>query len=91
MMRISKNYYFKTIGVMLLALFCLLPTAFGQMSRKPSPTREPEGVMDKKPDSKKNSLLKIGSREEFDTIARIYHQDTPYALPHTMFGVNVPV
>ena len=88
MMRISKNYYLKTIGVMLLALFCLLPTAFGQMSRKPSPTREPEGVMDKKPDSKKNSLLKIGSREEFDTIARIYHQDTPYALPHTMFVID---
>lgn len=58
------------------------------MSRKPSPTREPEGVMDKKPDSKKNSLLKIASREEFDTIARVYHQNTPYALPHTMFVID---
>jgi rifampicin phosphotransferase len=76
------------MGFILLALFCLLPTAYGQMSRKPSPTREPEGVMDKKPDSKKNSLLKIGSREEFDTIARVYHQDTPYALPHTMFVID---
>jgi rifampicin phosphotransferase len=82
------NNYLKAMGFILLALFCLLPTAYGQMSRKPSPTREPEGVMDKKPDSKKNSLLKIGSREEFDTIARVYHQDTPYALPHTMFVID---
>ncbi|MGB7207607.1 MAG: PEP/pyruvate-binding domain-containing protein [Pyrinomonadaceae bacterium] len=88
MMRISNNYYLKATGLMLLTAFCLLPTAYGQMSRKPSPTREPEGVMDKKPDSKKNSLLKIGSREEFDTIARVYHQDTPYALPHTMFVID---
>jgi hypothetical protein len=66
--------------------FCSISS--GQMSRKPSPTREPEGVMDKKPDSKKNSLLKIGAREEFDTIARVYHQDTPYALPHTMFVID---
>ena len=44
--------------------------------------------MDKKPDSKKNSLLKIASREEFDTIARVYHQNTPYALPHTMFVID---
>lgn len=44
--------------------------------------------MDKKPDSKKNSLLKITSREEFDSIARVYHQNTPYALPHAMFVVD---
>lgn len=58
------------------------------MSRKPSPTREPAGAMDKKPDSKKNSLLKVTSREEFDTIARTYHQNTPYALPHAMFVLD---
>ena len=44
--------------------------------------------MDKKPDSKKNSLLKIASREEFDSIARVYHQNTPYALPHAMFVID---
>lgn len=59
-----------------------------QMSRKPSPMREPAGAMDKKPDSKKNSLLKIASREEFDSIARVYHQNTPYALPHAMFVID---
>ncbi len=74
--------------LLLTSAFWLLPAAHGQMSRKPSPTREPVGVMDKKPDSKKNSLLKIGSRDEFDTIARVYHQNTPYALPHAMFVID---
>ena len=58
------------------------------MSRKPSPTREPAGAMDKKPDSKKNSLLDVMSQAEFDSIARVYHQNTPYALPHAMFVID---
>ena len=44
--------------------------------------------MPSRPDSKKNSLPSIGSREEFDTIARVYHQDTPYSLPHAMFVID---
>jgi len=59
-----------------------------QMSRKPSPTREPAGAMDKRPDSAKNSLLKITSQADFDSIARVYHQGTPYAMPHTMFIID---
>ncbi len=59
-----------------------------QMSRKPSPTREPKGAMDKKPDSTKNSLPRVSSQAEFDSIARIYHQGTPYAMPHTMFIID---
>src|SRR5687767_8576038 len=62
--------------------------ATAQMSRKPSPTREPAGVMDKKPESKKNSLLNVQSQAEFDSIARVYHQNTPYALPHAMFVID---
>ena len=58
------------------------------MARKPSPTREPDGVMDKRPDSKRNSLLRVTSQAEFDSIARIYHQNTPYALPHAMFVID---
>ncbi len=61
---------------------------FGQMTRKPSPTREPEGAMDKKPDSKLRSLLKITSRKDFDLMARVYHQKTSYALPHAMFIID---
>lgn len=61
---------------------------FGQMTRKPSPTREPKGVMDKKPDSSERSLLKITSRKDFDLMARVYHQKTSYALPHAMFVID---
>lgn len=74
--------------LVLVSAFFLPLSVFSQMSRKPSPMREPPGAMDKKPDSKKNSLLRISSREEFDTIARTYHQNTPYALPHVMFVID---
>lgn len=73
---------------LLLIAFCFLPSVYSQMSRKPSPTREPAGAMDKKPDSKKNSLLDVMSQAEFDSIARVYHQNTPYALPHAMFVID---
>ncbi|HMJ07388.1 MAG TPA: hypothetical protein VK468_00190, partial [Pyrinomonadaceae bacterium] len=58
------------------------------MSRKPSPSHEPPGAMDKKPDSSKNSLTTITSEADFDLIARTYHQGTPYALPHAMFVID---
>lgn len=73
-------------GCLLLTAYCSLASA--QMSGKPSPTREPAGVMDKKPDSKKNSLVDVRSQAEFDSIARVYHQNTPYALPHAMFVID---
>ena len=77
----------KILSLIALALFAVLP-AFAQYTRKPSPMREPKGVMNKKPDSKKRSLLKIRSRKEFDSMARVYHQKTPYALPHAMFVID---
>jgi rifampicin phosphotransferase len=88
-MRFTSIYYcFKSIGLLLLMASCFLPAALGQMSRKPTPTRQPAGAMDKRPDSKRNSLLKITSREEFDSIARVYHPNTPYSLPHAMFVID---
>ena len=69
-----------------VGVFCF--AAFGQMARKPSPTREPKGVMDHKPDSPKNSLPRIRSQSDFDAIRRVYHPDTPYALPHAMFVID---
>lgn len=35
-----------------------------------------------------NSLTRITSRAEFDTLARTYHQGTPYSLPHVMFVID---
>ena len=71
-----------------LILLLSAAAANAQMARKPSPTREPKGAMDKKPDSTKNSLPKIESRNAFDSIARVYHAGTPYSIPHVMFVID---
>lgn len=79
-----------TLFLLLVVIFPLggMQPANAQMSRKPSPMREPAGAMDKRPESKKNSLPVIKSREDFDSIARVYHEGTPYALPHAMFVID---
>lgn len=82
-MKILKPFLFFNFLTLILSL-----TISAQMARKPSPTRAPAGAMAKKPDSNKNSLPAIKSQAEFDTIARIYHQGTPYAMPHTMFVID---
>ena len=69
-------------------MFVGLEVGFAQLTRKPSPTREPKGAMNKRPDSKKRYLPKIKNRKDFDLMARVYHQKTPYALPHAMFIID---
>lgn len=78
----------KTFSWGLVLIFLSSASLSAQMTRKPSPTREPKGVMSKKPDSSKRYLLEIKTREDFDVMARVYHQNTPYALPHTMFVID---
>src|SRR5215204_973964 len=78
----------RSVAAGIFVLAATFVPASAQMSRKPSPMHQPAGAMDKRPDSKKNSLLSIVSREEFDSIARVYHQNTPYALPHAMFVID---
>lgn len=73
---------------LVFTILCFALSVSAQMSRKPSPTREPAGAMDKKPDTEKRFFPKVESRKEFDKIARTYHQNTPYALPHTMFIID---
>lgn len=74
----------------ILALVFVLAavSASGQALRKPSPTREPKGAMPSKPASSKRYLQAIGSRADFDLMARVYHQNTPYVLPHVMFVID---
>jgi rifampicin phosphotransferase len=74
----------------IFALILLFTTfTFAQISgRKPTATREPKGAMDKKPDSPKNSFAKITSLADFEKIGRTYHQNTPYAMLHTMFIID---
>jgi len=78
----------RKIFILLVLLALTAFSTFGQMSRKPSPTREPDGVMSKTPDSNKRALGEIKSQADFDQIARVYHQDTPFALPHAMFVID---
>ena len=33
-------------------------------------------------------MSSIASRTEFDSLARVYHSGTPYALPHVMFVID---
>ena len=81
-MRNSKKLFI----LFLLLTFCLPNLA--QMSRKPTPTREPKNAMPTNPDSSKRFLAEIKSQADFDRMARTYHQNTPYALPHAMFVID---
>lgn len=33
-------------------------------------------------------LLRIDSRQDFERLARVFHQNTPYSLPHVMFVID---
>ncbi|MCA1623293.1 MAG: PEP/pyruvate-binding domain-containing protein [Acidobacteria bacterium] len=70
-----------------LMLFIGIPS-FAQMARKPSPTHERERTTANKPDSVVRALNEIKSQADFDLMARVYHQNTPYALPHAMFVLD---
>ncbi len=82
-MKLKNNFI---ISVLFIGLLGSL--SFGQMTRKPTATREPDGAMSKKPDTKIRSLSRITSRPSFDMLARVYHQGTPYAMPHAMFVID---
>jgi rifampicin phosphotransferase len=64
----------------------LAATAAAQMSRKPSSARAT--VSATAPGNSKNSIPAVKSRAAFDTIARVYHKNTPYAMPHVLFVVD---
>lgn len=61
---------------------------WGQGVRKPSAMRATREDLAQKPTTNNNSVLKITSQAEFDDLARVYHQGTPYALPHVMFLID---
>jgi hypothetical protein len=84
-MRKLQNVFAVLTAIIVVASFNF--AARGQMAGKPSAARE-RTVAAKNPDSKKNSLPEIVSQEEFDSIARTFHQNTPFALPHAMFVID---
>ncbi len=78
----------KSKVILLLVVLSFVGGAAAQMSRKPSPTREPDDLSTAKPATEKRFFPKVESRKEFDKIARTYHQNTSYALPHAMFIID---
>lgn len=79
-----KNFIFFTIAFLLFSF----TNVFAQAVRKPSAMRATKQELVQKPTTNRNSLLKIASQTEFDEFARVYHQNTPYALPHVMFLID---
>ncbi len=67
---------------LLLALLAASAVFAQDVDSKPSdePAAEDKTVVE--------SVNAVGSREEFDRIARTYHQGTPYSLPHAMFVID---
>jgi len=74
--------------LLLLTLICSLTSAFAQPGRKPSPTRASRADLRQKSTTAANALPQIKTQAEFDKLARVYHQGTPYSLPHLMFVID---
>lgn len=61
-----------------------LGQAPGERTKGDSPTKPRPKIAI----SKNDSLKTIPSRAAFDSLARVYQQGTPYALPHVMFVID---
>ncbi|HZH34344.1 MAG TPA: PEP/pyruvate-binding domain-containing protein, partial [Pyrinomonadaceae bacterium] len=59
-----------------------------QPGTKPSPARASRADLRQRATTGKNSLPIIKTQAEFDSLSRVYHQKTPYALPHLMFVLD---
>ena len=85
---LMNKVFTKKITVFLMILTFVIPNVFGQMSRKPTATKNGNEGVTNKPDSSKRALNEIKSQADFDSMSRTYHKDTPYALPHGMFVID---
>lgn len=71
-----------------LLVFSCFSSFFGQMARKPSAMKVRERVAPNPANSPDRSLPAINSQADFDSVARVYHQGTPFVMPHTMFVID---
>ena len=81
----------KTLKLLVLSIVavCLLSSiSFGQLTKKPSPSRSGREGMKATPNSAKRFLNVIKTKADFDAMARVYNAKTPYALPHAMFVID---
>src|SRR5215831_10663156 len=72
--------------ILILLVFLLTASVFGQMAQKPAGTLTDE--TNEKTTGSKRFLPSIQSQADFDLMARVYNAKTPYALPHVMFVID---
>jgi hypothetical protein len=81
------NKLFSSTSFAVALVITLGFSAFGQMARKPSPSRSGNEGLTTQTNTKR-FLPALGSRDDFDQLARVYNAKTPYALPHLMFVID---
>ncbi len=70
-----------------LIVFAVTATSVSNFSQSPTETPRPASATSASNESK-DWILKVSDQEEFDSVARTYHQNTPYSLPHVMFAID---
>ncbi|MGZ8848650.1 MAG: PEP/pyruvate-binding domain-containing protein [Pyrinomonadaceae bacterium] len=71
----------KSFGALLIVLCALAVNTFAQTGSRPRVAAEAK-------ENSAQSLPRLNTREEFDSLAVVYDADTPYALPHAMFVID---
>lgn len=72
----------------IITAFILLLTISLNFFGQTAPAGERARITATAKDSDIRFLEKISSQEEFDSVARVYHQNTTYALPHSKFIID---
>lgn len=83
-----KNIVWSLVLILLTTNFL-----FAQKGRKPAASNARENksaaaAKNKTAEAGKRSLAKISSRADFDSMARVHHPKTSFALPHAMFVID---
>ncbi len=83
-----SRYFYPQLLAAFLFIAALAALALGQAPGERTRADAPTKPRPKITASKDVSLRSIPSRAAFDSLARVYQQGTPYALPHVMFVID---
>lgn len=75
-----QNYNFFILFLALFSIALFQSHTWAQDQLKVAPPVTEDGTI--------NYHLKLSSKEQFNEVARTYHQATPYSLPHVMFTID---
>lgn len=77
----------KKISIFFILTALLSQTIFGQLNGAAT-TGKQDNETSAELNSKERFLEEIKSRRDFDSVARVFHPNTSYALPHVMFVID---